>query len=232
VHKDSKDMARVFTKRILFNSFWLSVLLHILLFTLFTTIVLFPVPDVQKSHTLQVPAYVYKGTIKPVLQNTAANESQASETAMNKPIPNHTKTKQVAKSKYGLTPAAIWSSTRSVLQASQMQAIQSLQSSQPIYMIGDDNEAPDPLMKLVGQALSANFKYPDMAGKFGIRGRVLVGMTLHPEGYFSHVAIVSSSHNSDLDSAALFAVNKAPRVAGADRFLIAPKHFIVGFIFH
>lgn len=225
-------MTRVFTKRIILNSFWLSVLLHILLFTFFATVVIFPVPDIQKHPTLQVPAYVYKGAIKPIAENTTVSDATAADPSKIKPTPTKNKPFKQTKSKYGLSPAALWSSTRSVLQASQMEALQSLQSSQPIYMIGDDNEAPDPLMKLVGQSLSAHFKYPEMAGKFGIRGRVLIGMTLHPEGYFSHVAIVSSSHNADLDGAALYAVNKAPRVAGADRFLIAPKHFVVGFIFH
>lgn len=224
-------MASVSIKRLVLNSFWLSVLLHLLLFTFFATLIIFPAPEREKHPTLQVPAYVYKGAIKPILHDTTT-ASESHETVTEKSAPTQRKVQRVATSKHGLTPAAIWSSTRSVLQSSQMEAISSLQTSQPIYMIGDDNEAPDPLMKLVGQSLSAHFKYPEVAGKFGIRGRVLVGMTLHPEGYFSHVAIVSSSHNQDLDGAALYAVNKAPRVYGADRFLSAPKHFVVGFIFH
>jgi hypothetical protein len=43
---------------------------------------------------------------------------------------------------------------------------------------------------------------------------------------------VQSSQNEDLDAAALYAVNKAPRIDGADRFLAKPKTFVVGFLFH
>ena len=70
-----------------------------------------------------------------------------------------------------------------------------------------------------------------MEGNFGLRGRVLVSLVLHPEGFYSNVQIVQSSENNDFDNAALYAVNSAPKVIGADHFLDKPKRFIVGFIF-
>jgi TonB family protein len=99
-------------------------------------------------------------------------------------------------------------------------------------MIGDDHAPADPLIKLIGRSLSAHFRYPRMAGELGIRGRVIVELTLHPEGYYSDVQMLKSSDNEDLDAAALYAVNSAPDVIGADHFISKPKHFVIGFVFN
>jgi TonB family protein len=119
-----------------------------------------------------------------------------------------------------------------MLQQDQIQSLQAKKSADPIYLIGDMSQAADPLIKLIGKALSAHFRYPDTPGRLGIKGRALVGLTLHPGGYFTDVSLLESSQNHELDDAALYAVNQAPLVAGADRFINHPKHFVIGFIFY
>lgn len=103
---------------------------------------------------------------------------------------------------------------------------------EPMLLIGDQSKIADPFVRLIGRSLSAHFNYPEMAAKLGMTGKVLLSLTLNLDGTFSNIQIVRSSNNHDLDSAALYAVNTAPRVNGAKQFLSEPKHFIVGYIFN
>jgi len=220
-------------KRVLLNSFWLSVLLHLLLLLSMTTVIIFQPKEQKKLPNLYVPSYVYKGQIKPARAlakistpapapppSTPSKENQEQAELSNSPPTQESVPKK-----------SIMAATRSVLQQYQQEALNTPSEEDPIYLVGDENGVADPLIKLMGRALSAHFSYPPTAGELGIKGRVIVGLTLHPEGHFTQVQIIRSSDNPDLDAAALYAVNSAPRVVGADRFLSQPKHFVVGFIF-
>lgn len=242
-------MQRNLAKKLILSSFWISMLLHLLIFLSLTTVVLLNThqEQQQKSPQLFVPSYVYKGSIAPAVQqqNTpkvAANaqQQQASDSGIDAPVQQeraaivhntqHTK-ENVATEKNVSMQKSIMHATREVLKENQRNAFKTAKESDPIYLVGDDTSAADPLIKLLGRSLSAHFEYPRLAGELGIRGRVIIGLTLHPEGYFSDVEIIRSSDNQDLDAAALYAVNSAPTVFGADRFLSQPKHFVIGFLF-
>lgn len=119
-----------------------------------------------------------------------------------------------------------------MLKQEQLNDVTKTRSEDPVYLVGDDSEPADPLVKLLGRSLSAHFQYPRMAGEFGIRGKVIVELILHPEGYLTDVQMLRSSNNADLDAAALYAVNSAPSVIGADHYISQPKHFVVGFVFY
>lgn len=203
-----------------------------------------------------VPAYTYTGSIRPTFQSpqqAQAKQQKVKKTSNNKPLNQSEKTrhtKELSKTKPAKEtvylndslqkkPASptrhfggsLLSSSLNQLKQEQVHAVTHPRDKEPVYLIGDDNAAADPLIKLMGRSLSAHFRYPDLAGKMGIKGKVLIALTLHPEGHYSHVQIIKSSHNQELDAAALYAVNTAPIVKGADRFLSKPRHFIVGFIF-
>jgi len=216
-------------------SFWLSLLMHSLLLLYFSFVLVSPVPKNQKSPHLYVPSYVYTGKT-PRQQQTASASSikTQSENAGTQGLTKKTDTTR-SETEMGVRPKSMLAASFSALQQMQQESItsslQTLKDIEPIYLVGDYNQVADPLVKLLGKALSANFKYPKMAGEFGIKGRVVIGMTLHPEGYFSDVQILRSSQHQDLDAAALYAVNQAPRVKSADRFLSAPKRFVIGFVF-
>lgn len=216
-------MQRSIVKRALFSSFVLSILLHLLFLLLVTTVVVFYPVEEKKPH-LYVPAYTY--TAKSAPQATAmpspATPSKASQTHADKPVES---------SKHGIMKQSIMALSMNMLQQNQKQMLSSLRNSEPIYLIGDDHQPADPLIKLIGIALSAHFEYPRLAGEMGIKGRVFIAMTLSPDGHFSDIQMVRSSDSADLDAAALYAVNSAPIVRGADRFISAPKHFVIGFVF-
>ncbi|EKD54761.1 MAG: hypothetical protein ACD_60C00046G0008 [uncultured bacterium] len=210
-------------KKWLFNSFWLSILLHLLLLFTFSTIIIFQSEKQKEPPAYYVPAYVYSGGSasipKPIMQKKSVMTAKENE-------------KDISSSRTGILPKSLLAASFETVQQDQRQAaLHALKNTEPVYLIGDTSQEADPLIKLLGKALSAHFDYPRMAGEFGTGGKVLVGMTLHPEGYFSDVQILKSSNNQDLDAAALYAVNAAPKVVGANRFLSQPKHFVVGFIF-
>ncbi len=232
------------------NSFLLSVILHLalLLFLLSISTMInkktIQVP--QKSPELYIPSYVYHGAINPVPQPITKNSSQ-SQTIMqtenaarsiqkpqNAPSPLSSEKKNIAVKKKEFFQKSILDMSRSIIQQNQVNAaVNNLNNTEPpILLVGDKHASVDPLTKLVGRSLSAHFHYPKIEGVFGATGRVYVELVLHPEGYFSNVQIVQSSHIQDFNAAALYAVNTAPQVLGADKFLTEPKRFVVGFIFN
>ncbi|OGT46883.1 MAG: hypothetical protein A3E83_08995 [Gammaproteobacteria bacterium RIFCSPHIGHO2_12_FULL_41_20] len=206
-----------------FYSFWLSLIVHLLLLISCIIIITRPQQTIRSPQLYApayIPSYVYT---RGIMQSTPPHSNKRNITpassAADRPIDKN------------ISLASILASTKTVLQNNRANAFNTTKNAEPIYLIGDMNQVADPLIKLLGTALSANFSYPKVAGELGIKGRVLISLTLHPEGHFSDIQILQSSHNQDLDSAALYAVNKAPTVIGANRFLSEPKHFVIGFIF-
>ena len=246
-------------KKIFQNGFWLSLLLHLLLL-LAVLILMARKPEETVEKTLPqnyVPAYTYTGSIKPATPQQAVQSTQTKESHPNPEkiispekeessesiqsvehtsstfeAPKVVKKIPVKKIRNKPLQKSLLSASFDMLKQEQLQEISTKGEADPIYMIGDDSQPADPLIKLLGRSLSAHFAYPRTAGELGIRGRVLIGMTLHPEGYYSNVKMMQSSENPDLDAATLYAVNSAPKIEGADRFISKPKRFVIGFIFN
>ncbi len=232
-------MQRRLSKKNWFNSLALSLLLHLLFFAAFLSVIFFHPLRIKPPHDY-VPAYTYANNHAPAVQQQAAVASAANTSSSVSSASSHIKTTQSSKSslkkissqRRAFSTESILASSLRILQENQMQQLENKKNVEPIYMVGDKNEVADPLIQLLGKALSAHFSYPKAAGEFGIRGRVLVGMTLHPQGFLSDIKMLKSSDNEDLDAAALRAVNTAPTIMGAARFLSQPKYFVVGFIFN
>ena len=218
------------------NYFWLVLFLHILfLFLISTRIEFFPTAIDQRvpyrvEHTTAqsfVPSYFYTGSI------------QHTETIKQNPTPTPPIEKIIPQSPHGIKKSKPITQT-SVLAMSQTairqnfirSALSHSSAEEPILLVGEESYSVNPLIKLLGRSLSAHFQYPRMEGTFGIRGKVYIRLTLHPEGYYSNVHIERSSNNEDFDRAALYAVNSAPRAIGVDKFINTPTTFLVGFIFN
>jgi TonB family protein len=214
------------------NGFILAVLLHLLIFLFLIIVVQFQHPETyKKPPQLYIPSYVYRGSITPsVIQSQHSVLQQAKHMPTRLPQPAHnTQSIPLSTSQQ----QSVMDMSRQFFQQNNARDAQkNSREQEPILLVGDPNESPDPLIRLVGKALSANFNYPRMEGTFGIQGRVYVHMLLHPEGYFSDVRIVQSSENNNFDAAALYAINRAPRVVGADQFISKPKPLLIGFIFN
>lgn len=227
------------------------MLLHLLILLSILLVIKFqPVEKPQKKPHLYVPSYVYTGAITPpslarqsqqrkLVANTKkvekVTDSNSTEPATKieatpnvpKPAPNAI---AVGKRKHA-QPSSLLAASSQILQQEQRRAITNRNDEEPILMIGDTTHIADPFIKLLARSLSAHFRYPDNEGMLGIKGRALIVLTIHPEGYYSDVELVKSSENQNLDAAALFAVNTAPHIVGASTFIKQPKRFVVGFIF-
>jgi TonB family protein len=214
-------MIRTDIKQLFWISFLISLLLHLLLFLIFSTTIFFNITEPKKPPNHYVPAYV---------QQEAIRSRQSISIATMKP----TKSIQAQKNKpsKSFPKQSVLSLTYAMLNQRQQAMIASLNKKQdPIYLIGDQNQTADALTRLLGRALSTHFAYPKEAGMLGIKGKVIIGMDLHSNGELSDIQILQSSHYADLDAAALYAVNRAPTVKGADKFISRVRHFVVGFVF-
>jgi len=230
-------------------SFWIAVLLHLLLLLSFLLAIHFK-PDKEETPPPQhyISSYMMQAT-KPLPQVQRQMRRQSSMRA--RPLRtnqiktnNHSaqaeyassqaqpETQQVSRMQNQPSADEILASSYRMFHSNQIQSLKRVRKlAKPLLLIGDEHSVADPFKQLIGEALSAYFMYPELEGRMGIKGKVLIELTLHPEGYFDDVLIVESSNNQNLDAAALYAVNKAPLVKGANKFLQAPKRFVVGFVF-
>lgn len=215
------------------NSFVLSLLLHLLLLLCLLFYVHLQ-PNEHKPQAKYVPSYAYTGAVLPAAPSHAVSTERAGVTTRS-PLRQQqvTSPQEIAIQKKGRVGLReILNSSFEYLENSQRQTVQSMASDvEPIYMIGDMNNVADPLIMLLGKAISKHFQYPEMAGKMGISGRALVRITLLPEGNIVNVTMVKSTNSHELDTAALYAINKAPIIAEASDYIKEPKTMVIGFIF-
>lgn len=217
--------------------FWLSLILHLILLICFFLFVNLQPNEQQKRPNLYVPSYVYKGSMTPPQQHTTTSNTQTKQTAQATQSTQPSQRARTSKQSHnhlpvspnGISLNSILASTQTVVQ--QSASHRPPREEDPIYLVGDSQQEADPLIRMLGKALSAHFEYPRIAGEFGVTGRAVLAMTLHPEGYLSDIEIVKSSNNADLDAAALYSANNAPKIDGVDRFITAPKRFVIGYIF-
>lgn len=203
-------MQRKITAVLQRKSLYVSILLHVLLLLSFS-LVLIPQPLITKRPGLYIPAYVYQkstSTKKEQQQPQPPREvknNRTDESSDMKGIP-------ISKSK-----------------PQQFTAISSHDKSDPIHLIGD-KKVDNKLLKILGKALTAKLLYPKIAIDFRVRGTVLVGMVLHPDGSITDTKLVESSKVEVLDNAALAAVN-ATSLPDISTYLNKPKFIVIGIIF-
>ena len=239
------------------RSFLLSILLHLLLLLLFTIVIVIKPADEEKKHPhLYIPSYVYTGstaafkqprhTQKTQRQNVQhmAQDEKEIETPKNAIAVKETERKSqfaakkknkpkqtMANRQQPMSAMSMLAASLTSLKQQQMNSLKRVNNDKPVLLIGDLNQPADPIIRLLAQSLSAHFRYPETEGMLGIKGRVIVEVALHPEGYFTDIRMLKSSTNANLDAAALYAANTAPDVQGANRFLSEPTRFVVGFVF-
>jgi len=224
------------SNKLLRNGILLSLLLHLLIFLSMTRVIFFEAEPAPVEHQNYVPAYTTASATAPPMQAQVAQPIQSTlnytRQAQKQAVSDNKPEKSYANSPHGIYHQSVLAMSRDILQQNQFAAaINHNRNAAPMLLIGDSSRPSDPIVEAIGRSLSAHFNYPRMEGSFGVKGRVLVEMVLHPEGYYTDVQIVQSSNNSNFDAAALYAVNTAPRVVGIDKVLTKPMDFVVGFIF-
>lgn len=226
------------------NQFLLSLFIHLLF--LFSLLFIVTTPEEEKkSPQYYVNSYVYQPPITSTVQQQKVAKVHTPKFQPQKKLtlpkiqeqnvathslPHSQKTISMAT---GSENKSIMAMSLDALKQNQIKhAMQQPKDEEPILLIGDSTLATDPFIKLLGRSLSANFIYPELEGRMGIKGSVIVELIIHPEGTYSDIHILRPSDSLNFNNAALYAINKAPPAVGADRFLSKPKRIVVGFIFN
>jgi len=104
------------------------------------------------------------------------------------------------------------------------------QDEEPLHLIGE-SRIIKPLVAILARALSRHLSYPRVAAELNLRGVVLVGFVIHPEGYVTEARVVKSSGTGVLDDAARDAVGAMSPVGDVHEYVSAPEFLVVGIIF-
>ena len=204
------------------HGFWISLLAHLLLWSGFSFVWLHPLDD-EKLPSLYIPSYIAsaenmpKPAPQPVQEQKEADpKKETSKLGIEKPVA----AKPQAKVNKASSPAK-----------QQYQTISSPSlAEQGVHLIGDQKIDKD-LRVVLGKAISARLFYPKAAIQFNVRGTVLVGFTLYPDGRVTDVQLVKPSNAGILNVAALSAIRDISPVAGVAEYVQAPRFLVVGIIF-
>jgi TonB family protein len=212
------------------HGFWVSLLAHLLLWSSFSFVWLSQIEENDKLPSMYIPSYI---------ANTAEITRPPSQPMVAKPSESPVEQKPLeAKketSKQGIEkPAASKAQTKVKQSASAAQQYQSISSpalaEQGVHLIGDEKIEKD-LRVILGKAISAHLFYPKAAIQFNVRGTVLVGFTLYPDGRVTDVQLVKPSPAGILNTAALSAIRDISPVDGVAEYIQAPRFLVVGIIF-
>lgn len=237
IHTIKYDQRRGFSSYLLL----LSVILHLLFFISISVSLVLPE---EKSREHYVSSYVYQPPISSSLyqQNPSKVNTPKLQAPKKSPLP-HIQEQKIASRSVSLPQKDISVLTGSENESVMAMSLNTLKQNQikntmeevkdeePLLLIGDNTLETDPFIKIIGRVLSANFIFPETEGRLGIKGSVLVALVIHPEGYFSDIHILRASDTQNFNNAALYAINKAPRAIGVDRFLSKPKRIVIRFMF-
>lgn len=215
------------TKTVERNSFWLSLLIHLLLLLVWS-LAFFPPstppqpkPKLEQTNSQEIPSYIYQEP-KPVTE-TKAQQAQKdlpqSQNALEKGL---TSTKPQMANEVKVNPSPARQAQRQLPRSSKM--------SQAVHLIGDQN-IDNKLVKILGIAITQHLAYPKIAQDFDLRGMVGVGFTLSPDGSVTDVELVRSSSTDVLDEAALSAIKAISPVHDAGLYVNKPEHIVFGIIF-
>lgn len=216
---------------------WLSLLIHFMLVGTYVVKFAGPLQPLTPHEPMPsyVPSYVEQGQADaPAVAPQIAKQPEPKKVVEKKPVEvakNGIEKPVAKKTTPPATPVHAKSGSRSVNTAPQKvtEAIVN-DNHEPMHLIGE-SKIIKPLVKILAKALGEHLTYPKIAQDFNLRGTVLVGFVLHPQGYVTETKIVKSSGAGVLDDAAREAVNGMSPVAGVGGILDKSEYLVVGIIF-
>ncbi len=210
------------------HTLWLSLLFHFLFLTSFSFVWFFPVsPDNTEKPPQYIPSYTYQQPAQPapeqdkmIAEKKVEPQKQTAKNGLEKPVVQKPSQTQLAKQ----------SSRPSPKHKPEPVSISDPNNTEPMHLVGE-TKIVKPLVKILASALSQHLFYPRSAAEFGLTGTVLVGFTLHPEGFVTDTKIVKSSGTGVLDDAAQAAVNSISPLSNVSDYVQKPEYLVVGIIF-
>jgi len=197
------------------NTFLLALIIHIFIF-LFFSLIFIPKNDLPKSVELSIPSYVYQAESTPAV----AKEIAPQEKKIAKP--------KIETSPHGIKKPEFDAAAPHPL--TQLVPKSAERNSEPVHLVGEKG-VPQPLIVLLGKALTAHLAYPKIAIDLRVQGVTVIKFLVHPDGQVTNVSLVQSSKATVLDEAALNAANHISPVKNVDLFLKEPKYIVFGIIF-
>jgi TonB family protein len=194
-------------------SFWLALLIHLCIF-LGISLVFWPLEKPIAAIETSIPAYAYEETTTPT-----------------KPIPKPKILKEIQKEE--ISPYAI---KKAEVQPSEPQPLTQPvpktrgREGEPIHLLGEKG-VPQPLIVLLGKALTAHLAYPKIAVDWRVHGVTVIRFLVSPDGEVTNVQLLKTSHAEVLDNAALVAAKAISPVKNVDLYLKEPKYIVFGIIF-
>lgn len=228
------------------HTLWLSLLAHFVLLLFFSVNLSKKQPLPATNPAPALPSYLAQNPPQapsappsaPATQQTAAKKpvkkvekegikKKVQKAKVNKP--NKAKEKVISTAKKVSKPVI---KPRQVKFSQNMipEDITSPHDQEPMRLIGE-TRIIKPLVKILARALSQTLRYPRVAADFNLRGVVLVGFVLDPDGYVTQTKIVKSSGAGVLDDAARDAVGAMSPVGDVHAYLNKPEFLVVGIIF-
>lgn len=194
------------------HTFLLALLLH-LFFLIFLTYNWIVTPEAEPFPEQYIPSFAYEEK-----SSTAAFEQKTTKVAE----------KQEPTSRQGiLKPVFDVKKTR----FNELVDISSAKNSEPVHLIGDNKNTPQPLIVLLGKALTAQLIYPKTAIDLTVKGMSVIGFVLHPDGHVTDVRLLKTSQADVLDQAAVSAARQISPVRNVGQFINEPKPIVFGIIF-
>lgn len=226
-------------QRIQQHSLWLSLLVHALFLTSLVTFVRFTPPAPSPRLPASVSAYAAAMPLAPAAPAPATPPAPTPQ-AIAKPL-QAPKKRPDAIVEHPIQQAAQAAPAPAKARPAKPQPVRFSGARQPInlthdfdreplQLVGEDKIVP-PLVRLLAGAISPHLFYPRTAAEFNLQGVVLVGFTLHPEGYITGVKIVKSSGTGVLDDAARSGVGAANSIGNVTQYVSQPEFLVVGIIF-
>lgn len=197
-------------------SFWVAALLHLLVFIFFSYVWVHQVIKQDKADNY-IPAYAYHESAQTMQQKNVKNTPV--EEVIKKNIPT---------SKNGIEKPVF---DQKEIRFNQIVDISSKKSSEPVHLIGDNSKTPQPLIIILGKALTAKLLYPKAAIDLTIGGISVIGFVLYPDGQVTDVHLLKSSGAEVLDQAALTAASQISPVKNVASYVQEPMPIVFGIIF-
>lgn len=187
-------------------------------------------PEAHEAPSSYVPAYVPPTPKSPPTPAPAAAKQPAPKAAA-KTSPIETDKdgilappKQIPLSKEAMQSAV------SHFKSAPPQRLNKKPDEEPLNLIGDQ-KIVKPLIRLMARAVGRTLTYPKAAVDFYMRGKVLIGFQLAPDGTVSDVRVLQSSGAGILDNEAARSIRAISPLVGAGEFVKQPEFLVVGIIF-
>ncbi len=231
---------RTLKQTIFRHSVLLSLLLHCLLLLSFVTVLnLSPVVKPDPKPSMYIPSYAVNLPTPPM--PVQQQQQQQAQPKPKEPVPPQKPVekmkaqtdKSVIPTEKETNPEQITASTTAAPKTSKYKPIDNADAAvdeQAVHLIGD-KKTEDPLIKLLGKAISARLVYPRAAVDFNLHGTAYIGFTLHPNGELTGIRVVQTSGADVLDDAALRGIQAISPLGGANQYVPKERFLVVGIIF-